>query len=55
MKTYRLMNEVTGEFKTVNAMTVQQACEIAGWSMNQCYVSEITDKDLLIEQGVIRY
>lgn len=55
MKRYRLMNEVTGEFRTVDAMTRQQACEMAGWSMNQCLISEMTDKDILIEQGVIKY
>lgn len=55
MRRYRLMNAVTGDFKTVNAMTVQQACENAGWSPNLCYVSEITDKDRLIAEGVIKY
>ena len=55
MKRYRVMNEVTGCFKRVDAMTKQEACEMAGWSMNQCLVSEMTDKDILIEQGVIKY
>lgn len=52
MKRYRLMNEVTGEFRTVDAMTRQQACEMAGWSMNQCLVSEMTDEEVFIISGI---
>jgi len=44
MKTYRIWNRVTQEWREGEASSAQEACQKAGWMPGDCWVREKTPK-----------
>jgi hypothetical protein len=44
MKTYRIQNRETHEWKTVKSESAQEACAICGWMIGNCYVKVLVEE-----------
>ena len=42
IKTYRIQNRITKEWRQVEHYTAAEACASLGWMIGDCYVREVT-------------